>query len=119
MFGLYSHEVSCCYSFYRHLSECSFSAMTRLMIEEGREMRFVVTPTNKLPEALSAFDPLTGSLFTGKFFSAHRAIGENDSPMDGAGIEGWEEYVEDWGKSCWDHCFCYVCLGSIGEYLEL
>lgn len=60
-------------------------------------MRFVLTPTSKLPEALSAFDPLTGSLFSGKFFSAHRAIGENDSAVDSAGIEGWEAYVEEQG----------------------
>eukprot|EP00438_Fugacium_kawagutii_P028986 Skav211308 [mRNA] locus=scaffold3605:34076:39426:+ [translate_table: standard] len=68
---------------------------SRLTIEEGREMRFVLTPTNKLPEALSAFDPLTGSLFTGKFFSAHRAIGKNDKALDSPGVEGWESFVED------------------------
>lgn len=67
----------------------------RLEIEKGRVMRFVLTPTNKLPEALSAFDPFTGSLFTGKFFSAHKEIGEKDSPVDSPGIEGWEAYVED------------------------
>ena len=73
-------------------------------------MRFVLTPTNKLPEALSAFDPLTGSLFTGKFFSAHKAVGKDDSPLDTPGIAGWEDYVEEnvWvilggGESCHKH----------------
>ena len=70
------------------------SVQSRLEIDEGRVMRFVLTPTIKLPEASSAFDPWTGSLFTGKFFSAHREIGEADSPADGPGIEGWEAYVE-------------------------
>ncbi|CAK9022298.1 unnamed protein product [Durusdinium trenchii] len=88
----------------KNLSEASLQKVSfvpikntsRLEIEKGRVMRFVLTPTNKLPEALSAFDPFTGSLFTGKFFSAHKEIGEKDSPVDSPGIEGWEAYVEDW-----------------------
>ncbi|CAJ1377897.1 unnamed protein product [Effrenium voratum] len=69
---------------------------SRMEIEEGRVMRFVLTPTKKLPESMSAFDPQTGTLFTGKFFSAHRSIGRYDSAVDSKGVEGWEEYVEDW-----------------------
>jgi len=78
----------------------------RLEIEEGRVMRFVLTPTNKLPEALSAFDPLTGSLFTGKFFSAHKAVGKDDSPVDTPGIAGWEDYVEENFGVSWCAFWC-------------
>ena len=69
-------------------------------------MRFVLTPTNKLPEALSAFDPLTGSLFTGKFFSAHKAVGKDDSPVDTPGIAGWEDYVEENFGVSWGAFWC-------------
>jgi len=69
---------------------------TVLEIEKGRVMKFVLCPTLKLPEAFAAFDPVTGSLFTGKFFSAHRAIDEQMSPQDGRGQAGWEQFAADW-----------------------
>ncbi|CAE8725675.1 unnamed protein product [Polarella glacialis] len=66
---------------------------TELEIEEGRVLRFMLTPTLKLPEALVAFDPLTGTLFSGKFFSSHCAIPQGSGA---AGTDGWEEYAIDW-----------------------
>ena len=109
-----------------------FHILWRLEIEPGRVMRFVLTPTNKLPEALSAFDPKTGSLFSGKFFSAHTEIGFGEDAMDQKGIKGWEAYVEDWGwfgRSSagfqdWYHLFdCYFftksAAGSVRKIFAL
>jgi len=67
-----------------------------LEIEEGRALKFVLTPTPKTPEGLVAFDPATGALFSGKFFSAHRSVTSSCSGFDAPGAEGWEEYSSDW-----------------------
>jgi len=81
------------------LSNCCLSPIknkTTLEIEEGRVMRFKLTPSLKLPEAMVAFDPKSGTLFTGKFFSGHRAIEAGQSAIDDVGIKGWEDYAFDW-----------------------
>lgn len=81
------------------LSNCRLSPIknkTILEIEEGRVMRFQLTPSLKLPEAMVAFDPKSGTLFTGKFFSGHRAIEAGQSAIDDVGIKGWEDYAFDW-----------------------
>lgn len=81
------------------LANCRLSPIknkTTLEIEEGRVMRFQLTPTLKLPEAMVAFDPKTGTLFTGKFFSGHRSIEEGKSAIDAPGIKGWDAYAYDW-----------------------
>jgi len=69
---------------------------TRLQVEEGRVLKFVISPTLKLPEASVVFDPQTGTLFSGKFFSAHRTIPNTVKPFDNKGAAGWEEYAVDW-----------------------
>lgn len=65
-------------------------------VSDERTLRFVLTPTPKLPEAMSCFDPASGYLFTGKFFSAHRCVGKPKAPFDMKGIKGWEEFSYDW-----------------------
>mmetsp|Transcript_74639 Transcript_74639/g.241344 ORF Transcript_74639/g.241344 Transcript_74639/m.241344 type:complete len:1505 (+) Transcript_74639:47-4561(+) len=66
-----------------------------LEVEEGRTMRFVLTPTPKTPEGVVAFDPATGTLFSGKFFSAHSAVTDSTG-CDSAGNQGWEAFADDW-----------------------
>mmetsp|Transcript_50791 Transcript_50791/g.142161 ORF Transcript_50791/g.142161 Transcript_50791/m.142161 type:complete len:835 (-) Transcript_50791:153-2657(-) len=68
----------------------------RVVVEEGRELQFVLAPTPKLPEAAVAFDPLTGTLFSGKFFSGHSALDKRCAPFDKKGRQGWEQFAEDW-----------------------
>ena len=97
-------------------SMCRLFCFLRMEIEEGRVMRFVLTPTKKLPESMSAFDPQTGTLFTGKFFSAHRSIGRYDSAVDSKGVEGWEEYVEDLGFRKSAECAaCPCCTKALAQ----
>mmetsp|Transcript_59571 Transcript_59571/g.141750 ORF Transcript_59571/g.141750 Transcript_59571/m.141750 type:complete len:811 (-) Transcript_59571:138-2570(-) len=67
-----------------------------LELSPDRMMRFILTPTLMIPEASVAFDPETGTLFSGKFFSAHRTIPNTVKPFDAKGLEGWREYAEDW-----------------------
>mmetsp|Transcript_46340 Transcript_46340/g.107871 ORF Transcript_46340/g.107871 Transcript_46340/m.107871 type:complete len:802 (-) Transcript_46340:40-2445(-) len=67
-----------------------------LELAEGRVMRFIITPTLMIPEASVALDPETGTLFSGKFFSAHRSIANTVKPFDDKGLVGWRDYAEDW-----------------------
>jgi len=67
-----------------------------LEVEEDRVMRFMLTPTPKTPEGCVAFDPQTGTLFSGKFFSAHRSVTKECTGFDAPGITGWEDYSSDW-----------------------
>eukprot|EP00971_Amphidinium_carterae_P075887 1499398-Amphidinium_carterae.1 len=61
-------------------------------------MRFIITPTLMIPEASVALDPETGTLFSGKFFSAHRSIANTVKPFDDKGLVGWRDYAEDGGS---------------------
>lgn len=64
--------------------------------EEGRTLKFVLTPTPKTPEGLVVFDPKTGTVFSGKFFSAHKTVTENCEAFDSPGTDGWEQFSDDW-----------------------
>lgn len=75
---------------------------TKLELEDGeRVLSFVLAPTPKYPESVITFDPKSGTLFTGKFFSCHtNKFMDGAAPFDAPGREGWEAYSEDWYHLC-------------------
>jgi flavorubredoxin/flavin reductase (DIM6/NTAB) family NADH-FMN oxidoreductase RutF len=71
----------------------------------GLQLRAILVPTPRWPDAVCLYDPLSQVLFTGKFFSAHVApelvAGESagGSAFDGVGSVaggGWDAYGEHW-----------------------
>jgi len=56
--------------------------------EKDADLIFLHTSTPKIPEGLTVFDHSCGFLFTGKFFSAHTAVGSDDPT--------WASFCEDW-----------------------
>ncbi|MCS7031358.1 MAG: diflavin flavoprotein [Gloeomargarita sp. SKYG116] len=60
-----------------------------LDIGRGHVLELIPIPTPRFPNGLATFDPSTGLLFCGKFFSAHRC---SDQVFD----EGWEALQEDY-----------------------
>ncbi|WAS06470.1 diflavin flavoprotein [Gloeomargaritales cyanobacterium VI4D9] len=55
----------------------------------GHQLEFIPIPTPRFPTGLATFDPKTGILFSGKFFSAHCC---SDQVFD----EGWAALKEDY-----------------------
>jgi flavorubredoxin/flavin reductase (DIM6/NTAB) family NADH-FMN oxidoreductase RutF len=70
----------------------------------GLQLRAILVPTPRWPDAVCLYDPNSQVLFTGKFFAAHAApevaagSGAAGSAFDGVGDSGggWEAYGEHW-----------------------
>jgi flavorubredoxin/flavin reductase (DIM6/NTAB) family NADH-FMN oxidoreductase RutF len=60
-----------------------------LELGRGHRLELIPIPTPRFPNGLATFDPKTGLLFSGKFFSAHRC---SDQVFD----EGWHALEEDY-----------------------